>query len=256
MGTALESKDMQIHSRDPLTSSILAEVGWDGRLTSPTDQDALMVVDSNMGYNKANVFIERDIAYHVQLAEDGTAQADLTVTHTHTGEDNGEPCWQGTLDEYEEGARYQALTNKCYWNYLRVYVPEGSELLAGPQHIVPGETWFGGYDWDRPTEVLAELPGFTTFANFMLLPRATEMTSQYKYMLPDTITANEGRSRQYQLDLYKQAGITDQEVEIAVTIPPGTQLISAQPEPNVQVGETVTFNFELDSDKTISVTYE
>jgi hypothetical protein len=156
IGKALHDKDLQLHVRDPLTSAVLAEVGWDGRLIPPTDHDALMSVDSNMGYNKANIFIQNDMSYHVRLAEDGTAQADLTITHIHTGEDNGEPCWQGTLQEYRDKAQYQDLADKCYWNYLRVYVPENSQLISGPQHIVPGETWFGGYDWNRPTETFTE----------------------------------------------------------------------------------------------------
>jgi hypothetical protein len=37
IGTALHDKDLQLHVRDPLTSAVLAEVGWDGRLLPPTD---------------------------------------------------------------------------------------------------------------------------------------------------------------------------------------------------------------------------
>ena len=247
LGQALQEKNLQIHMRDPMTSAILADLGWDGRLADPTDHDALMTVDSNMGYNKANTFIEQTIAYHVRLAEDGSAEADLTLTHIHNGEDNGEPCWQGTIEEYQQGGEYRDLTDKCYYNYLRVYVPEISRLVSGPQHLVPAETWYGGYDWDRPTEIHKEPPGFTAFANFMLVPKASELQSQYRYTLPATITQDVGRNKQYQLRLYKQAGAPEQPVEIAVTIPQDAKFLSAQPQPTAVENKTIFFNINLNN---------
>ncbi len=185
---ALQEKDLQLHMRDPLASAVLAEIGWDGRLPPPTDHDVLLAVDTNVGYNKANIFVQREMVYDVHLAKDGSALANLGITHIHTGEDNGEPCWQGTLQEYRDGAQYQELADKCYWNYLRVYAPENSVLINGPRHIVSRETWFGGYDWDRPAEAITEIPGFTTFTSFMLLPIGTRTTSHFEYELPPTIT--------------------------------------------------------------------
>jgi len=256
ISTSLTNKNLQLHVRDPLTSAVLSEVGWDGRLYPPTGHDALMSVDYNAGYNKANKFIVKDMSYHVHLAEDGSAQADLTIIHTHTGEDTGEPCWQGTLQVYQDKGQYQDLTNKCYWNYLRVYVPENSQLISGPRHIVPAETWFGDFDWDRPTEEFTELPGFTTFSNFMLLPRGSEVTSQFVYDLPSTIVKNNGKFQQYQLQLHKQAGAAARPVEIAVTLPEGAQFVSAQPEPDLKERDTIHFTIDLDSDNFITVIYK
>jgi hypothetical protein len=255
IGAAVQNKHLQLYVRDPQVSPVLAEVGWDGHLEPATNHDSLMIVDSNVGYNKANIFIERKTTYHVRLAEDGSGQADLSVTHLHTAEDTGEPCWQSTLQEYEDGEPYQALADKCYWNYLRVYVPENSQLISGPQHVVPGDTWFGGYDWDKPTEVSAELPGFSTFANFMLVPRDSELTSQYRYQLPATITQNNGRMQQYQLHLYRQAGAPVYPVQVAVTLPDGAQLVSAAPEPTAQESDTVHFTVDLDSDQVLTINY-
>lgn len=255
MSTALHDKDLQIAMRDPLASTILAEVGWSGRLEPPNDHDALMVVDNNFGYNKANIHVQSDMAYHIRLSDDGTAQADLTINHIHNGEDNGEPCWQGTNQDYRDKASYRDLAEKCYYAYLRVYAPENSQLISGPQHIVPAETWLGGYDWDRPTEVLDELPGFTTFANFILLPRSSELTSQYEYELPSTIVKKDGDLQQYRLRLYKQAGTPDQPVQIAVTLPPGAQIDSVSPEPSRQDNGTIYFTIDLDSDQSITVNF-
>jgi hypothetical protein len=103
--------------------------------------------------------------------------------------------------------------------------------------------------------VSAELPGFTTFANFMLLPRDAEVTSQYRYELPAAITQKEGQLRHYQLRLYRQAGAPVHPVQVAVTLPYNAQLVSAVPQPTAQEANTVYFTTDLDSDKTLTVTY-
>ena len=256
MGKALKQKHLQIYISDPDVVPVLKNIGWDGRLSSPDDHDALMTVDMNVGYNKANLFIEKEMLYDVHLNNDGTGQADLTITHKHNGDVSDEPCWQGTMDEYRNKAPYLALADKCYWNFLRVYVPEGSQLISGPQHLVPGETWFGGYDWDQPTEVVSELPGFTTFSNFMLIPRGASLISQYRYQLPATITQVDGQIRQYQLHLIKQAGVSPYQVLVTVTLPVGTKLESVSPELDKKDSTTLQFTIELDSDQWITVRYK
>ncbi len=256
MDIALREKHLQIFISDPEVIPVLREVGWDGRLIPPQENDFLMVVDTNVGYNKANLFVDKDVQYQVALNDDGTGQADLLITHYHNGEASQEPCWQGTMDEYRDRAPYLALAEKCYWNFLRIYVPEGTVLTGGPQHVVPGDTWFGGYDWEQPTETINELPGFTTFTDFMLVPRAGQMTSHYTYQLPSTITKINDATNQYQLILAKQAGIPAHPVEVTVQLPQGTNLAFAEPKPSSISGEEVTFEIELDSDQGILVRYK
>ena len=256
MSQALDEKHLQIYARDPQTAVILGANGWDARLQPPLDHDALMVVDTNVGYNKANYFVERSLNYDIQLDGAGAGLADLVVTHRHLGPDSGEPCWQGTVEEYVAKADYAALTDKCYWNYLRVYAPAGSELISGPEHVIPGETWYGGYEWAPPPETTAELPGFTTFASWMLLPRGSEITSEFQYKLPATITRGTAAGRAYTLQLYKQAGIPPHLVQVRITLPSGAAMITAEPQPAARDGRTLFFNITLDKDQQITVVYQ
>ena len=255
LGESLESKDLQVFLRDPLAAQVLASNGWDGRMRTTGNHDSLMIVDTNMGYNKANIFVDRTAAYDVRLAPDGAAEARLTVTHIHNGLADGEECRQGTLDEYVEGANYLALTDKCYWNYLRIYVPEGSELISGPQPLISGQTWFGGYDWQRPTGSVAELPGFTTFDSWMLLPRGGETTSEFHYMLPDSISQATGDTRLYRLQLIRQAGTEPYFVQVSITLPEGASLQEAVPQPVATEGNTYRFTIEMDRDQSIGLSY-
>jgi hypothetical protein len=253
---SLEQKDLQIYSRDPETAAILAANNWDGRLHQTDNGDVLMIVDTNMSYNKANSLIDRSATYDVQLASDGDVEAQLTVNHTHHGEPSDEICWQGVTDEYQNQESYKALIDKCYWNYMRIYVPEGSVLLEGPQHLIPGETWFGDYDIQRESETLSEIPGFTTFDSWMLLPRGEEISSQFRYTLPGSVVREAGESYEYSLDILKQAGTRAQHVQVSVTIPAGKTILSASPTPAAVEGDTTIFALELDSDQTISLTYQ
>ena len=252
---ALKQKDLQIYVRNPEAAALLAANNWDGRMVAGDYGDVLKVVDTNVGYNKANFYVDRAVSYHVQLADNGVNEGVLTINHIHKGEASDEPCWQGTLDEYVAGSPYIALTDKCYWNYLRVYVPQGSELVSGPEHVIPGQTWFGGYDWQPESGTLSELPGFTTFDSWMLLPRGEEVVSEFHYYLPESVLQQLDGSEKYTLQLMKQAGTPPHIVQVTVTPPPGRSVTAVSPEPTALKGGSYIFTLELDGDTAISMTY-
>jgi len=124
--TMLEGRHLQVAVDDPALAKVLAEQGWDGGLRPPAESDFLAVVDTNVGFNKTNAAVTEAIAYRVEPAHDGL-EATLTLTYTHTAPAGSEPLCD-RAPRY--GDSYDALINRCYWDYLRVYVPAGSELLA------------------------------------------------------------------------------------------------------------------------------
>ena len=125
--TMLEERHLQITVDDPALSDLLAERGWDGALQPREGNDFLAVIDSNVGFNKANAAVQQEIAYGVGEAANGI-DATLTLTYTHTAPalPASEPC--DRTPRY--GSSYDDLIQRCFWNYLRVYVPAGSEMLA------------------------------------------------------------------------------------------------------------------------------
>jgi len=52
----------------------------------PGEGDYLLVVDSNVGWNKVNALVQRDTSYRVTLAPDGSARAELDLHYRHTGQ--------------------------------------------------------------------------------------------------------------------------------------------------------------------------
>jgi hypothetical protein len=140
----------------------------------------------------------------------------------------------GRDPEFEQATPYLTLADKCYWNYLRIYTPGGSVLQASSNHTVPGETLFNGRTWDGPAQTVAEQPGLTTFANFMLLPQAAELSAMFQYQLPEGGVETEGGERVYRLTVFKQPGRRPELLSLLVTLPVGARLLdSSLPAENV-----------------------
>ena len=134
-----------------------------------------MIVDANMGAFKSDYYIKRKIEYELDLTtEKPTATLYITYKHTATHGD-----WR-TSD---------------YHSYLRIYVPEGANLLEREMVSYPnvqkefGKTYFG----------------FTVHA---LINRETH--AKIKYELPESIKED------YRLLIQKQSGIENVPIIIKI----------------------------------------
>jgi hypothetical protein len=180
----LDGRHLQVAVDDPALTKVLAAQGWDGSLRPPAEGDFLAVVDSNVGFNKANAAVTEAIAYRVEPANGGL-QATLTLTYTHTGPAGAEP----TCDRAARyGDSYDALINRCYWDFLRVYAPGGSELL-------------GADGLNRPVSEEGEHLT-TVFAGSFSLRPGDQHVVTLRYRLPKSV-----RSSPYRLFVRKQAGM-------------------------------------------------
>ncbi len=179
----LAQRHLQISVDDPTVAALLAARGWDGGLRPRQDSDFLAVIDSNVGYNKANAVVRPALRYAV-MAQDGGLVASLVISYTHTAPAGAEPVCDRSP---RYGDSYDELTRRCYWNYLRVYVPGGSELLAA-EGLKKTATELG----ERGTMVFA--------GDFVALPGAVHVVT-LRYRLPADLLA-----APYRLFVRKQAG--------------------------------------------------
>ncbi|MCB0025562.1 MAG: DUF4012 domain-containing protein, partial [Caldilinea sp.] len=83
--TALAERSVQAWLVSPTAEEVLSAAEWDGGLHPEEGKDYLAVIDTNMGYNKADAAIERALDYRVAWPDgpDAPAQATLTLTYTH-----------------------------------------------------------------------------------------------------------------------------------------------------------------------------
>ncbi len=153
----LDRRHLQIAVDEPTLADLLAKRGWDGGLRPPASGDFLAVVDSNVGFNKVNAAVQQQIAYRAEQAAQGLT-ATLVMTYSHTAQPLAGEELCDRSPRY--GDSYDNLIRRCYWDYVRVYAPGGSELLesAGLDRIATergerGTTVFAGSFLMRPGEV-------------------------------------------------------------------------------------------------------
>ncbi len=194
---ALEEKHLLLYAEDGAAQALLRQANWDGALQEPDGADFLVVVDSNVGFNKVNPNVEQWIDYRVDLSGDRPA-ATLTLTYRHRVVRPAEACVRAAAAE----TNYRDLMEQCYWDYLRIYVPAGSGLIAAQ-------------GCDEPVEVWDEL-GRTVLGCAFVLPVAQARQLVLEYVLPASV--GDGG---YRLHLHKQSGTPALPVRVQVIPPEG-----------------------------------
>lgn len=198
---AMDARSIQGWVDNPQVQSVLSAAHWDGGLQPAAGADFLAVVDTNMGYNKVDAAIERSLAYSVtwpQASEagvDSRALATVTITYTHPVTTPDPGC--DPAPRY--GTTYADMIARCYFNYVRVYVPAGSELVEAT-----------GLDENSVTNRRGER-GTQEFAGFFVLPPNSQQQVTFTYRLPERITADG-----YRLVLQRQAGTQPLPVQLAI----------------------------------------
>ncbi len=256
MLAALDQRHVQVYMLDGGTAQALTDAGWDGRLPEAPPGDFWMVVDTNVGFNKANLFINRAFDYTVDLRTPDAPSARLTTTYAHGGEPTDTPCYQGVEQEFEAGTGYLTLANKCYWNYVRVFAPTGSQLTDSSRHVVPAETLFSGTQWDSIALPIQDTTWLATFANFMLLPQGESAEFFVAYDLPQAIlTSLPDDTTLYELHIQKQAGTRPEPLQVQVQLPDGAEILEVFPAEAIPAGSAVQLDMVMDGDTVIRIRY-
>ncbi len=228
MKRAIDERHILLYFHEPAVQELLAATGMDGTLDHDTAGDYLLVLDTNMGYNKVNLNVDKLIEYEVDLASDGPLQATLTITYR-----NRSPAEPVCDHRPRIEASYDLMAQGCYWNYLRIYVPPGSQLLSSE-----GVT---------ETETLTGEHGKTVFATFFVVPAAESKTLRFTYQLPDW-----GRE-EYRLLVQKQAGTDAVPLGVRIVLPEGAEVLSTEPQPTDKQPGVLWYDLNLRRDRTLLV---
>lgn len=123
LGQALSERRLVIYSTDPAEQALIHQVGIGGEI-AVTPGDFLMVVGQNVGENKIDYYVERDISYQGRIHEDGSLSAKLRIAITNDAPAEGLPDYIGGprphLDLAEGTARI----------YLEAFVPKGAVVRS------------------------------------------------------------------------------------------------------------------------------
>ncbi len=254
LGDAADRRDLQIYMKDPAVAEVLSDTGWDGHFQNSSGQDYLLVVDMSLGFNKVSAIIEKELSYHVSIPDEGDPTADLLIEYSHGGERSEEECYHGTF--YTNDLTYSDLFDDCYWNYVRIYTPKGSELTGSSLAPVSVEQLLSGQPWEGSARTADESSEkFQVFDSFYLVGQGEQIAGEIYYSLPQTVIQSSDVGQVYRLEVAKQAGISPHPVSVWVTLPSGAEFISATPEPTHIDNQDIVFSEILSSDMVFEVTY-
>ncbi len=229
----LSSRDIQIYFDDQELQKQVIERGWGGELKW-SDGDYFMAVDTNLGGGKTDGVIQQKIDIKVNIEADGTVTDSVTVTRTHFG---------------QPGSDFSGVNNV---DYLRLYVPKGSELLSADGFSIPDASLFDApmTDWLIDDDLIYGLDGAktdaksgtdifeesgkTVFGNWIQTKPGATSTAHFTYRLPfkvevgkadptliDRLKTSLGvpNTGRYTLTLQKQSGILDRTTTVHLTAP-------------------------------------
>ncbi len=204
INSSLEEKHLLALVNNSTLRAFLNNKNWDGSMVTPK-KDYLMVVNANLGGTKANYFVENSYDYTVSSdTRDGLLRAELNLNYTHTGQDN---AWPGGP----------------YTNYLRVYVPKGSQLAGAVQNFNSG----------LPENILEDTISYpdgeyTVFATSFVLDPQENLGLTFNYDLPESISLGK-EDKEYALYWQKQPGTTGDIFRFSFRGPFATEILTYAP---------------------------
>lgn len=156
-------KHFLLYSHDPTVQVLVERYNWGGRIKDFSG-DYLHLNDTNFAGAKANLYIKEKIRQDITVDKDGTVTKKVTVDITNPAKADG-------------------FLNGTYRDWIRMYVPKGSELIK----------YEGG---EVKTTATADELGKTMFESFVLarplgFSGSNKATWSVTYKLPFKATGKE-----------------------------------------------------------------
>lgn len=245
----LNERHILLFARDDRIQSLIENSHWSGKLLS-TPYDYLAVVHTNINGFKTDGVIQDALQHRVSVQSDGSLIDTVTITRTHTGGNTEYDWW-----------------NRVNANYMRVYVPLGSELLSASgmtreENVSPVD--YAALNFRRDSDVeneerqikidpesgtrIGEEFGKTVFGNWVYVSPGEEVTVTYRYKLPFRLPVGTSDSMPFSVLYQKQAGTSDWKLSSAVEYPENLQLIWQSTENLVPYGRVFRQETDLNHD--------
>lgn len=246
---SLSDKNILFYFADENLQKKIDDFGWSGRIKDAPG-DYISVINTNIAGGKSDRKIKQNIIHKTKIHDDGSIIDDLTIERSHEAI-NREP--------------FSGVRNV---NWIRIYVPLGSELIEAAGFKPVDKIFFkekiGGLA-DDPEIFAAESSaisdkasgikiynelGKTVFAGWSQLDPGQTAKINIKYKLPFKITGKKNKTLySYSLLAQKQPGMNSSLISGELEISEGFKPIW---EYSGNLGKNENFN----SDKIMAIIYE
>lgn len=225
LSESITSKDLLIYFDEPEPQLIAKELGVSGELISesceddrfPCLSDYLMLVEANVGVNKANYFLKRDISHKVEFLQNSEVAESVDISYVNE-----------SVSEVFPGGTYK--------DYLRVLVPRGSILDSVE------------VDGERVEENVVdqgEIGGKTYFGFYFEVPPGARRNIRVTYRLSETVPSES--IVQYRFLMQKQPGIKGDQVVLRFSSFMDNNLLTTSVE-KAQNKNSLVYNSLFDKD--------
>lgn len=248
--SSFENKGLMIYSKDPAVQRLISDIGWDGGLSN-SPRDRLVIIDSNVGWNKVDRNIARTFTYELDLTDLAEPRAKLSLGYANSSL-SGDNCELQSL----KGRTYQEFLHGCYWNYFRVYVPLGAELVGGddlPLEKGSIAARVGGLPvGTRTVRQLFDDDG-NYISGLLTVNPQNSANVILSYTLPSQIIIRDGQFVEYALDVVSQAGTRGRTGSIVVKLPAGYEVVEVKPTASILSNDLTVIDLVLTKDEAIRV---
>lgn len=219
MSSAMSQRQILLYSRNKDVESLISKAGWSGELLSSSG-DYASVVHTNLNGFKTDGVISESVEHTASIRADGSVLDTIRITRKHNGGNTKYDWW-----------------NRVNADYMRVYVPLGSELVSatGQTYEIPndpvdyaalGFTHDPDVDRDEKATTIrddgtrvSEESGKTVFGNFVYVSPGESVTVEYTYLLPFMVFPKNDDPASYAFLYQKQAGVGQIDFHHQLTYP-------------------------------------
>lgn len=179
---SLNEKHILFYFKNEELEQFISDYGWDGRVKN-SNYDYLAVINTNIGGGKSDRKVIQSVNHRATVMSDGSIIDDVEIIRRN---------------EASSSEQFSGVRNV---DWLRVYVPAGSELIEATGFVAPKASLFEQPDptWkfdddltneDRNfkldaqsnTKIYEEF-GKTVFANWLMVDPGKEVSAHFKYRL-------------------------------------------------------------------------
>lgn len=258
LSQGLAEKQILMYSSNSEVQKLIVEQGWSGEILR-SSSDYLSVINTNINGFKTDGVVTETIRHKASIGKDGSVIDTVTVTRQHNGGKTGYEWW-----------------DKVNADYLRVYVPQGSELMKAEGQtreftepalnydmlgferdpLIEQEERGTMIDEQSGTRIYTEAEK-TVFANWVYVSPQESVTLQYTYRLPFKVApkANEQMADSYALLVQKQSGSVGSAFNSQVVYPKEYQLVGNYPDDLKKNDHAVEYSIDLKTDQFFGMTF-
>lgn len=223
----LTNNEIRLALNNQSSAKIVADLGWDGAIyrgkcaQERCFADYLYLVEANLGVNKANYFLYRNIEQTVEINTQSIAR-NVKINYENTAKNNS---WPGG----------------DYVNYLRVYIPNTANIVEVSVTDPAGvKTVFNGEQLK-----VSEVSGKKEIGLLVTVPVNSKRVVEVKYN--NQVDLSKGNKFSYLNYIQKQSGYGDTGLVTLMSVPENWQVEQVEPMTTIINGKLL-FNQKLTKD--------